>query len=255
MNCIFIGDVVGNSGCECLEKKLPLLKNKYSADFVCVNGENSAKPNGISRESARRIFSAGADVITTGNHVWFKHEMAEYLEECEFVLRPANYPEGTYGKGFCIYDMGKYSIAVINLLGCVFMESLASPFETADKILKELENKAKYIFVDFHAEATSEKISLGHYLDGRVTGVFGTHTHVQTADLRILPKGTAYISDLGMTGVENSVLGVKTEIVLKKFLTKRPVTFMQEEGEATLHGAFVQADDKGKAIKTELLCL
>ncbi|MBE6903620.1 MAG: TIGR00282 family metallophosphoesterase [Ruminococcaceae bacterium] len=253
MNCIFIGDVVGNSGCLCLEKKLPLLKKKYNADFVCVNGENSSKPNGISKESAQRIFSAGADVITTGNHVWFKHEMTEYLDECEFIIRPANYPEGTPGKSYCIFDMGKYSVAVINLLGCVYMESLASPFETADKILKEIEGQAKYIFVDFHAEATSEKIALGYYLDGRVSGVFGTHTHVQTADLRILEKGTAYITDLGMTGVENSVLGVKTEIVLKKFLTKRPVTFVQEEGEGKVHGVFVETDNNGKAIKTELI--
>lgn len=249
MNFLFIGDIVGNAGCECLMQRLPKLKKDYDIQFTVVNGENSSKPNGISKNTAESIFSSGADVITTGNHVWFKREMYEYIEENENIVRPANYPAGTPGRGYIIYDLGKYSVAVINLLGCVYMDSLQSPFETADKLLEEISGKAKYTVLDFHAEATSEKIALANYLDGRVTAVVGTHTHVQTADETILPKGTAYITDLGMTGAKYSVLGVKTDIIIKKFLSKLPVTFEQEEGECILCGAVVTVNNDGLADK------
>lgn len=248
MNLLFVGDIVGQAGCECLKEKLPALKKQFDITLTIVNGENSSKPNGISRNSAEAIFSAGADVITTGNHVWFKREMAEYLEESVSIIRPANYPAGTPGRGYTLFDLGRVQVAVINLLGCVYMESLNSPFETADRILNEISGVTKHIVVDIHAEATSEKIALANYLDGRVSAVVGTHTHVQTADERVLPKGTAYITDLGMTGAVNSVLGVKTDIILKKFLTKLPVTFEQEtEGERLLCGAVVRLLPDGKA--------
>lgn len=254
MNILAVGDIVGECGTAFLLKKLPIIKKLYGVDFTVVNGENSAKGNGISVQSANDIFNAGADVITTGNHVWHKKEINEFLEENPFILRPENYPKGVAGRGYTLFDCGRYCVCVINLLGTIYLEPLDSPFEAADRVLAEVKDKAKIILVDMHAEATSEKKAMGYYLDGRVSAVLGTHTHIQTADEQILPKGTAYITDLGMTGAIHSVLGVKTDIIIKKFLTRLPLHFEQETGEAMLNAALIEIDEKsGKAVKIERL--
>ncbi len=247
---LFIGDVVGKVGCEFLDRKLRMLKNYYKIDITIVNGENSAQGNGITPISANSIFQAGADVITTGNHAFRRKEAREVFES-PYVIRPANYPEGgAYGKGVCILDMGIYSIAVINLMGTVFMEPLDNPFTKIDEILKNIDTPN--IFVDFHAEATSEKKAMGHYLTGKVSGVFGTHTHVQTADEIILGEHTAYITDAGMTGAEISCLGVSISEVVEKQRFHTPVRFSEADGPCFLCGVYVEFDEKvGKSYKIE----
>ena len=185
MKILFVGDVVGTAGVDFISKRLSSLKSQYQVDFTIINGENSAKGNGISKESADALFAYGADIITTGNHVWRRKVIEVYLAINDFIVRPANYPEGSPGKGYTIVDLGKLSICVINVLGCVYMEALNSPFEELDKILKTINSAIKIIIVDMHAEATSEKKALACYLDGRVSAVLGTHTHVQTAEEQI----------------------------------------------------------------------
>ena len=204
MNILFIGDVVAQSGVEFLQRKLGELKKKYKADITVVNGENSADGNGITKLSARGIISAGADVITTGNHCFQRNDCGEVFEN-EYIIRPANYPDGNVGEGFCILDTGRTKVAVVNIMGTSFMDPLDNPFSCVEKLLEKIDTKN--IFVDFHAESTAEKQAMGYFLEGKVTAVVGTHTHIQTADEKILSGGTAYISDLGMTGVERSVLG------------------------------------------------
>ena len=215
MRVIFIGDVVGSAGCEALETELTSIKREYGADTVIVNGENSAEENGIDPNSAQRLFDSGADVITTGNHVFRKRSVYELLETNERVIRPANYGEDVPGRGLCELDFGAYRAAVINLLGTTYLQPIENPFKYADKLLAETD--AKIIIVDFHAEATSEKRAMGFYLSGRASAVIGTHTHVQTADEQII-GGTGYITDAGMTGPRDSVLGVAKDIILEKFL-------------------------------------
>ncbi len=252
MNVLFVGDIVGECGREFLTKHLSRLKKEYLADFTIVNGENSAKGNGISPESAKDIFNAGADVISTGNHIWHKKEIYDYLENNPYIIRPANYPKQCVGRGYTLFDCGKYSICVINLLGAVFMDPIDSPFETAINILEEIKNETKYIIIDIHAEATSEKKALGAFLDGKVSAVLGTHTHTQTADEQILPFGTAYISDIGMTGAYQSILGIKTDIIVKKFVSRQPIHFEQAIGEAMLNAVIIDIDENsGKAKKIE----
>lgn len=252
MNVLFIGDVVGECGRAFLFKHLPRLKQENKIDFTIVNGENSAKGNGISPESAEALFSAGANIISTGNHIWHKKEINDYLENNRYIIRPANYPKQCVGRGYTLFDCGKYSVCVINLLGAVFMDPIDSPFETADRILEEIKGETKYIIIDIHAEATSEKKALGCYLDGKVSAVLGTHTHTQTADEQILPLGTAYISDIGMTGAFHSILGVKSDIVVKKFLNRQPVHFEQATGEAIFNAVIIVLDENsGKAISIE----
>lgn len=247
MKVLAIGDVVGSVGCKFLMEKLPQLKRKENINFVVCNGENSSDGNGITPASAKLLFSAGVDVITGGNHSFRRKETYPFYDECECLLRPANFPEKTTpGRGYVFYDMGRTSLLVINLMGCMYMESLDCPFKTADKILEEnsRENNAKIIIVDFHAEATAEKLALGYYLDGRVSAIFGTHTHVQTADEMILPKGTGYITDVGMTGPIISVLGVKPEITIKKFVEKLPVRFDLAENPCKLDCILYDIDEK-----------
>lgn len=206
-NLLFIGDVVGKAGCDFLADKLRKIKKQYDIDITVVNGENSAQGNGITKFSADLIMNAGADIITTGNHA-FKRREAYEIYDNDFILRPANYPpEGCPGKGVCTIDMGAFSAVVINLSGTVYLDPLDNPFKIIDGLLENI--KTPNIFVDFHAEATSEKKAMGYYLAGKVSGVFGTHTHVQTSDECILSDHTAYITDAGMTGPENSVLGVE----------------------------------------------
>lgn len=253
MNVICLGDVVGKNGCEAVFNTLPKLRQQYNADLVIANGENSAEGNGILPGSAEQLFSCGVDIITGGNHTFRRREIYDMLDISEFMLRPANYPSKAVGHGSCIYDMGRRRIGVVNLIGCVYMEPIDSPFDVADRIIEQMKaDSINIIFVDFHAEATGEKGALGYYLDGRVSAVFGTHTHVQTNDECILPKGTGYISDLGMCGPKNSVLGVKPEIVVEKMRTKMPVRFENGEGKSVINGCVFTIDDKsGKTVKIE----
>ena len=252
MNILVLGDVVSDIGCAFLRKKLPALKKLKAIDFCIANGENSAAGNGITPLSAQQLFTSGVDFITTGNHVFRRKEVYELLDESGFIIRPANFPEANPGKGYAVVDLGRTSVAVINLMGTMFMENLESPFRTADKLLGEIKGKTDIILVDFHAEATSEKQALAYYLDGRVSALFGTHTHVLTADDRVLPGGTGYITDIGMCGVENSVLGVKKEVVIEKFMTNMPVRFDAASGECMLNGCIFTVDEKnGRCTATE----
>lgn len=212
-----VGDVVGASGCEFLRKKLADYKRENNIDVCIVNGENSAIGNGMLPNSCNSIFTSGADFITGGNHSFKRREIYEYLDRADAVIRPANFGDGVWGKGYGIIDKGAYRVGVINLLGRVWLEGHADPFETAEKIIRELKKETNIIIVDFHAEATAEKKALGYFLDGKVSAVFGTHTHIQTSDAQIMMSGTGYITDLGMTGPEESVLGVKKEIIIEKF--------------------------------------
>lgn len=244
MNILVLGDVVSDIGCRFLRKKLPAFKKLKNIDFCIANGENSAAGNGITPLSARELFSSGVDFITTGNHVYRRKEVYELLDESEFIIRPYNYPDSNPGRGAAVVDLGRYSVGVINLMGTMFSESLENPFRAADRALKEIEGKTKVILVDFHAEATSEKQALAYYLDGRVSAVFGTHTHVLTNDERILPSGTGYITDIGMCGVENSVLGVKKELIIEKFMTNMPVRFDTADGDCMINGCIFTVDEK-----------
>ncbi len=245
MNVLAIGDVCGKIGVEALLRLLPTLKKQYNIGLTIVNGENSAEGNGIVPQSADLIFKAGADVITGGNHTLRRPEFYSVLEENPCLLRPANLPAEVPGKGVTVVDLGFTRAAVLNLLGVVYLESQACPFQTADALIAELKEQGiANIFVDFHAEATSEKRALGFYLDGKVTAVFGTHTHVATADACVLPNGTGYITDLGMTGVELSVLGVEKEIIIQKMRNKMPVRFKNATGPAYLNGCVFKVDHK-----------
>lgn len=249
MKILCIGDVVGNIGCRDLQSKLPAIKKQYNIDFTIANGENSAQGNGIVPESARQLLCAGVNVITGGNHTMRRKAIYGSLDENPFLLRPENCLQGDFGTGLCVVDMGYTSVAVINLLGVAFMQSADCPFKTADRLIEKAKDAdAKIIIVDFHAEATSEKRALGYYLDGRVTAVVGTHTHVQTADEQILPNGTAYITDLGMTGPTDSVLGVKKEIIISRMKDNSQLAFETAEGASTVNGCVIEVDRSGKKV-------
>ena len=243
MNILAIGDIVGSIGCRFLRVKLPSLKKKENIDLVIANGENSADGNGITPSSANFIFSSGVDVITAGNHTFRRRESYSLFDSSECLLRPANFPDGTTpGHGFTVYDFGRTSAAVINLMGCMYMESLNDPYMIIDSILKQIDSKI--IILDFHAEATAEKLALAYYLDGRISAMFGTHTHVQTADERIFRNGMGYITDVGMTGPYESVLGVKPELAVKKFKEKLPVRFDLAEGKCKMDCIKFVIDEK-----------
>lgn len=255
MKILAIGDVCGRFGCEAVLNRLPKIKKDLNIDLVIANGENSAEGNGILPGSADLLFKAGVDVITGGNHSLRRKEIFPLLEENDFLLRPANFPASVPGKGITVVDLGYTTVAVINILGVVYMESMACPFETADKMIEKAKNMgAKIILVDLHAEATSEKRAMGFYLDGKVSALFGTHTHVPTADAQLLPLGTAYITDIGMTGVKHSVLGTDKDIVISKMKDKLPLKFRGAEGECELSGCVIEIDKAtGKAISIELV--
>ncbi|MBR4949968.1 MAG: TIGR00282 family metallophosphoesterase [Clostridia bacterium] len=242
MKILFIGDVVGDVGTEFLLKNLSKIKEQFSADAIIANMENCAKGNGVSIKNAEALYMAGVDFMTSGNHVFKKREIYDFLDEKDYIIRPANYPASAPGNGFGFFEIQGKRICVINLLGRTYMEPLKSPFEKADEILAEVKDKSDIIIVDFHAEATSEKLALANYLDGRVTAVIGTHTHVQTNDAKILPKGSGYITDAGMTGPINSILGVETEIILDKFLTQLPQTFKEAEGDCSCGLVLLELD-------------
>lgn len=244
VNILCIGDVVGSMGCEFLRDHLPALKKMKQVDLVIANGENSADGNGITPASAQHLFTSGVDVITGGNHSFRRRETYPFYDSCEVLLRPANFPRDTTpGQGVCVVDLGRVRVAVVNLMGTVYLESLKSPFEALDKILKT-PDFPKLCVVDFHAEATGEKRAMGFFADGRITALFGTHTHVQTADEGLLPKGTGYISDAGMTGVIHSVLGVKPEIIVQKLVTKMPARFDYAKGPCHMDCVLFTADEK-----------
>lgn len=248
MNLLFIGDVVGESGCEFLKKHIYSIKNEYKIDLTVINGENSAQGNGITPYSYQKLINMGADVVTTGNHCFKRKESTDLYDTEDTLLRPANYPEGVVGHGYTTLDLGYTSVAVVNLMGTAYMEPLDNPFKCIDDILQEIDTPN--IFVDFHAEATAEKKAMGQYLTGKVTAVLGTHTHVQTADEIILGDHTAYITDVGMTGPELSVLGVESELAIKKLQLHCPVTFVESTSPCFINGVIVEFNEKlGKATK------
>jgi 2',3'-cyclic-nucleotide 2'-phosphodiesterase len=249
MKVLFIGDVVGGPGRRGLAAAMPELKEKHSPDLVVVNGENSAGGMGITERTANELFDAGADVITTGNHVYRHRGVYDFLDRTDRVIRPANYPHANPGKGHTVVAVGGRKVAVINLSGGVGLTVARNPFHEVEAILARVE--ADIVIVDFHAEVTSEKVAMGWHLDGQVAAVLGTHTHVPTADARVLPQGTAYISDVGMTGSRTSVLGVKPEQALALLTTQMPVKFETADQDVWVMGAAVDVRDDGFASSIE----
>lgn len=241
MNLLFIGDVVGNAGCQFVQDKLYKIKKDYSIDITVINGENSAQGNGITKHSADQLFSAGADVITTGNHC-FKRREALSIYDHDFIIRPANYPVGCAGRGVCRLDLGRTQIAIVNLSGTTYLDPLDNPFTCIESILEDMDTPN--IFVDFHAEATAEKKAMGHFLTGKVTAVMGTHTHVQTADEIILGDHTGYITDAGMTGPELSILGVEIAPALDRFRFRFPTRFAEADSACFLNGVVITFDER-----------
>ena len=248
MKILAVGDVTGDVGVEYLESSLRRFKQANGIDLTIVNAENSASGNGLDRRSAERLFSAGADVLTGGNHIFRISPAYSYIDESEFLIRPANYPESCPGRGYTVYDCGRERVLVINVLGTTYMEPLACPFKTVEEILKKEEGSYTLSFIDVHAEATSEKAAIARYFDGRVTGVFGTHTHVQTADARILPRGTGFITDIGMCGPENSILGVRCDRVIDKMRLHLPRKFEYAEGPSNATGVIFTVEN-GRAVE------
>lgn len=242
MKVLAIGDVVGPESVEYLREHLRAYARGCGAEAVIVNGENASKGNGISCTEARALLDAGADVVTTGNHVWKKGDIKALLEDSEYVIRPANFPGAAPGRGYTVIECGIKRLLVINLMGVSYMEPLDNPFDTLDRILAENEGGYDYSIVDFHAEATGEKAALANCFDGRVDAVFGTHTHVQTADARVLPGGTAFITDVGMTGPDDSVLGIMKDRVITKLRTRLPSRFDPAPGPVTAHGALFELE-------------
>lgn len=248
---LFIGDIVGKPGIEKVNREVPILKKEYNLDLVVANGENAADGIGITSKELSQL-QANIDIITSGNHIWDKKEIIEIIDKEPYLLRPANYPEGTPGRSSAFFEVNyRHKVGIINLSGTVFMPVLASPFVIIQKLIEKLkEEGCLCIIIDFHAEATSEKLALAHFVDGKVSAVLGTHTHVQTADEKILTEGTAYITDVGMTGPKDSIIGVKKELVLKRFLTQMPVKLAVAEGNSMLNGVVLELDSKdGRALK------
>ncbi len=253
MKILFISDIFGKPGRTALLSKLPELTEKYSVDFVVANGENTASGAGITTKIAEKLLDGGVDVITTGNHVWRQRDILPFLQKSERIIRPANYLPDNPGRGWTTFEKNDGTLAVINLSGNLYIGAPLGAFQVIDSVLAEIPADINSILVDFHAEATSEKVAMGHYLDGRVTAVIGTHTHVQTADAKILDKGTAYITDAGMTGPRNSVIGVDKNIILKRFLTQMPVKFEVAEDDVWIEGVLVTSEDNGRATAIENL--
>ena len=250
MKILAVGDIIGQTGIKELKNKLHEIRQKEEIDFVIVNGENAAEGMGITEKNFNDIISQNVDVVTMGNHTWGKKDIFKFIDHPK-LIRPANYPKGVVGKGYGIYECKHKKIAVINLIGRVYMNVLSeSPFLIAKSIIKKIKDTVDIIIVDFHAEATGEKITMGYYLDGMVTAVFGTHTHVQTADEKILPKGTAYISDIGMTGTKNSALGMDVSVALKRFETSLPERYKVALGEGMLNGVIYDINDQTNKVKS-----
>ncbi len=248
MKILVLGDIVNRYGRKLINDELSLLKKENNIDFIIGNGENAATGNGITRKCANELFEAGIDVLTSGNHIWDKKEIYDFIQQEKRLLRPANYPSPSCGNGFGIYRCNNTRIGVINLSGTVFMNPLDNPFLTFDKIYQNIHSSCDIIIVDFHAEATSEKIALGYYVDGRANAFYGTHTHVQTADNRVLENGCGYITDIGMCGSVDGVLGVDKEGIIKKFKTQRPCKFEIAKGSMQINGAIFTFGENNKCI-------
>jgi len=245
LKILVMGDVIGKPGREAVKETLPRLRDEYGITLAIANGENAAGGIGLTPGTAQELFDSGIDVITTGNHVWAHHEVIPYLDSAAAVIRPLNYPPMTPGRGYWIKD----NIMVVNIIGRTFVGDFDCPFRAMDKLLGELDRKPAVIIVDFHAEATSEKVAMGRYLDGRVSAVLGTHTHIGTIDACILPKGTAYVTEIGMVGPINSVIGVEVSAVIDRFLTQIPKRFSVAKGQVSFDAIVVEAtDNSGKAI-------
>lgn len=247
MRILFVGDVHGKPGRRAVARRVPALRRELGVDFVVANAENSAGGVGLTAKTAAELFEAGVDVLTGGNHTWAKREVYELLDSDPRLVRPANYPPGVPGHGSTVLRRGGLALAVLNLQGRVFMDPLDDPFRVAQAEVERLRQQTPFVLVDFHAEATSEKMAMGYYLDGRVTAVVGTHTHVQTADERVLPGGTAYITDVGMTGPRDGVIGVDREAILQRFLTQLPARFEVAAGPVQFNAVLVEADGDGRA--------
>ena len=255
MKILFIGDIVGRPGRNAIKDRLKNIIEKHNIDVCIANGENSAGGSGITQRIADELLYYGIDLITTGDHIWRNKDIFSFISKNERVLRPANYPEETPGKGYSVFKSSKgLNIGVINVLGRVFMKPVDCPFKTVQKILLNLKNETDIIIVDFHAEATSEKVAMGWFLDGEVSAVLGTHTHIPTADYKILPQGTAYITDVGMVGAEKSVLGRDIEPVIRHFTSSLPSRFTVAEGRIIIQSVIVEIDEKsGLAINISRL--
>lgn len=254
MKILFIADVFGAPGRKALEERLPGLKEEHGADFCIVNAENTADGAGLTPKLAERILAAGADAITLGNHTWRRQELIPYLDESDRIARPANLSRHAPGRGLVVVptEDGK-PVAVISLLGALFLGTPVGFFEVVDDLVSEAERRARIVVVDFHAEATSEKVALARWLDGRVTAVIGTHTHVQTADPRVQPGGTAAITDAGMTGPHDSVIGVEAELAIRRMRTGMPVRFQPAEGGVRIEGVLLECGTDGRALSCEAI--
>ncbi len=249
MKILAVGDLIGNAGIQKLKKEINKIKQTENIDFVIVNGENSAEGMGMTQKNFDDILSCNVDCITMGNHTWGKKDIFKFIDHPK-LIRPANYPKGVVGKGYGIYNCKNKKIAVINLIGRVDINVLSeNPFIIARDIINKIEKDVDMIFVDFHAEATAEKIAMGYFLDGKATAVFGTHTHVQTADEKILPNKTGYISDIGMTGPKNSVIGMEIQVSIKRFETTLPERYKIATGETMLNGVVFDVDDNTNKVK------
>ena len=250
MNILTVGDVVGKTGIEELKNKLPKIVSDNNIDFIVVNGENAADGMGLTEKLYKEILSLNVDVVTMGNHTWAKRDIFSFIDDKQ-IVRPANYPNNNPGKGYRIFEKKGKKIAVIDLIGRVTMSVLSeNPFLKAREIVNSIKNNVDIIIVDFHGEATAEKIAMGYFLDGKVTAIFGTHTHVQTADEKILPKGTAYISDIGMTGPKNSVIGMDIGVSIKRFETTLPERYKIATGECMLNAVIFDIDDESNKVKS-----
>ena len=255
MKLLFVGDVVGGIGRRTMAALLPDLVDQHRPDFVVVNGENAAGGVGITEKTARELLELGADAITLGNHAYRHREAYDFLDREQRVVRPANYPKGSPGRGHTVVERDGMRLGVVNLSGMVFMEAVRSPFSEVDALLAELGDRVDALVVDMHAEATSEKVAMGWHVDGRATAVLGTHTHVPTADARVLPGGTAYVTDVGMTGPRGGVIGVKREQAIERFLTLTHVRFETSADDPWLNAVLIEADGEGRATSIEQLLL
>jgi len=251
MRLLFIGDVVGGCGRRTLAALLPALRERHSPDFVVVNGENAAGGVGITERTATELLETGADAITLGNHAYRHAEVYPFLDREERIVRPANYPKGSPGRGVTVVERGDLALGVVNLSGTLFVEAARSPFPEVDAALGDLRGRTTHLLVDMHAEATSEKVAMGWHLDGRVTACVGTHTHIPTADARVLPGGTAYCTDVGMTGARGGVIGVKKELALEKFMKMTAIRFESSDEDPWLNGVLVEAGADGLATSIE----
>jgi len=250
MKVLFIGDIVGAPGRKILQQKLPQIQDEYDIDFTIANGENATNGFGLNRQSFKELHACGVDMFTMGNHTWDNKDIYNFIDQESRLVRPANYHSSLPGKGWQEIEVNGQRIAVVNLVGRIYMPAHDCPFATMDRVLGEIGSGA-WVFVDIHAEATSEKIALGWYLDGRVTAVVGTHTHVQTNDGRVLPRGTGYLTDAGMTGPRDSVLGVDKDIIIQKFRTGFSPRFEPAHGDLQFNGVVFDIDDKGKCRSVE----